>query len=128
MQHASDIEQTAAEMRQAPAMQRGTSADPLTISGGGTGLAGMNALWRQLPGGFRAMLSMHLILVGLIAAVATSVSFNGTSAGYQRISFALPAVEHINMPWRSEVDAFGDKVSQAFGVRRNTATDRKSVV
>jgi soluble lytic murein transglycosylase-like protein len=62
-------------------------------------------------------------LVGLLAATALVVSFNGTNKGYERITFALPAVEHTNIPWHSEVDAFGHKVSQAFGVRRNTATE-----
>ena len=41
------------------------------------------------------------------------VAFNGKDQGHQRIAFALPAVEHTSVPWHSEVDAFGHKVSQA---------------
>jgi hypothetical protein len=81
------------------------------------------ARWLSVPGFLRVSVSLHVMLVGLLAATALVVSFNGTPAGYQRIAFALPAVEHTSVPWHSEVDAFGHKVSQAFGVRRNTATE-----
>jgi soluble lytic murein transglycosylase-like protein len=65
----------------------------------------------------------HILLIAVMVAVSSIVAFNGSPQGFQRIAFALPAVEHINMPWQAEVDAFGHKVSQAFGVRRNTATE-----
>jgi soluble lytic murein transglycosylase-like protein len=66
---------------------------------------------------------MHVLAIPVLAFVTTVVSFNGVDRGYDRIQFALPAVEHTSMPWQTEVDAFGYKVSQAFGVRRNTATE-----
>jgi hypothetical protein len=79
--------------------------------------------WLIVPGFLRSLTYLHLTLVSLLAATALIVSFNGTGKGYQRIAFALPAVEHTSVPWHSEVDAFGYKVSQAFGVRRHTATE-----
>ena len=81
------------------------------------------ARWQAVPRNLRFVAASHLALIGLLAATALVVSFNGTNKGYERIAFALPAVEHTNIPWHSEVDAFGHKVSQAFGVRRNTATE-----
>lgn len=81
------------------------------------------ALWLAVPGFLRVLGSLHLLLIGALAITAVVVAFNGTDRGHERIAFALPAVEHINVPWHSEVDAFGHKVSQAFGVRRNTATE-----
>lgn len=81
------------------------------------------ARWLAVPGNLRLIAYSHLALIGLLAATALVVSFNGTNKGYERIAFALPAVEHTNVPWHSEVDAFGHKVSQAFGVRRHTATE-----
>lgn len=83
----------------------------------------MRARWMLVPGSLRVIACSHLALIGVLAAAAQVVSFNGTNQGYERIAFALPAVEHTNVPWHSEVDAFGYKVSQAFGVRRNTATE-----
>lgn len=81
------------------------------------------ALWLRIPSVFRLLAKIHLSLVGLLAGLAAVVAFNGSAPGYQRIAFAVPAVEHVSMPWRTEVDAFGHKVSQAFGVRRHTATE-----
>ncbi len=83
----------------------------------------MRSSWQAVPRVFRVLVSWHLVFVFALAAVASVVSFNGTHPGYQRIAFALPAVEHISVPWHSEVDAFGHKVSQAFGVHRSTATE-----
>ena len=74
------------------------------------------ARWQAVPRNLRFVAASHLALIGLLAATALVVSFNGTNKGYERIAFALPAVEHTNIPWHSEVDAFGHKVSQAFAV------------
>ncbi len=84
---------------------------------------GAKARWQAVPGIARFFLGAHLLLAFGLVSLALVVSFNGTDRGLQRIAFALPAVEHSNVPWHSEVDAFGHKVSQAFGVRRNTATE-----
>lgn len=81
------------------------------------------ARWQAVPGILRFFASLHVLIIGALAATAVVVAFNGTDRGYERIAFALPAVEHTSVPWHSEVDAFGHKVSQAFGVRRNTATE-----
>ena len=64
-------------------------------------------------------------VLAIVAAllVAVSVSNVGGHAGYERVSFAIPATAQPRVPWDSEVDAFGHKVSQAFGIRRSTATE-----
>ena len=87
------------------------------------GPAYLRAGWQCLPGVFRAMVGIHVLLLAVLVAVSSVVAFNGSPQGFQRIAFALPAVEHTNIPWQAEVNAFGHKVSQAFGVRRNTATE-----
>jgi hypothetical protein len=79
--------------------------------------------WGGFPRVMRVLLTLHLLAVPVLTGVATVVSFNESEWGVEHIAFALPAVEHTSMPWHSEVDAFGYKVSQAFGVRRNTATE-----
>ena len=71
----------------------------------------------------RTLLTLHLIVVTLLATTASAVSFTNGALGQRRIAFALPAVEHVSTPWHAEVDAFGHKVSLAFGVRRTTATE-----
>jgi len=81
------------------------------------------ARWNRLPRVVRALFAMHLLAITVLTTASSVISFNGTERGYDRIAFALPAVEHTSMPWHTEVDAFGYKVSQAFGVRRNTATE-----
>ncbi|MGE0622989.1 MAG: lytic transglycosylase domain-containing protein [Pseudomonadales bacterium] len=88
-----------------------------------SGTEGMRSSWQAVPRMFRILVTCHLAFVFALAAIASVVSFNGTHAGYQRLAFALPAVEHTSVPWHSEVDAFGHKVSQAFGVHRTTATE-----
>ena len=72
---------------------------------------------------FWFLLKMHLFLMVLLLTAVSTISFVRTDPGYQHLAFAVPAVEHIKVPWQSEVDAFGYKVSQAFGVRRHTATE-----
>jgi membrane-bound lytic murein transglycosylase MltF len=63
--------------------------------------------------------------LGIVAALlaAAGVANLGVHQGYERVSFALPAPAQTHLPWNSEVDAFGHKVAQAFGVRRSTATE-----
>ncbi|MCZ6644235.1 MAG: transglycosylase SLT domain-containing protein [Gammaproteobacteria bacterium] len=55
--------------------------------------------------------------------VAFAIANAGVHQGYQVIAFAVPAAEETTVPWDLEVAAFGSKVSQAFGVRRSTATE-----
>ena len=88
-----------------------------------SGMEHMRSSWQAVPRVFRVLVTVHVLFVATLAAVASVVAFNGTDRGYERIAFALPAVEHTAVPWHSEVDAFGHKVSQAFGVRRSTATE-----
>ena len=76
-----------------------------------------------MPWAARFLLKAHLALVGVMAAIAMVVSFVGSDPGYERIAFAVPAVGVDESAWQREVDAFGYKVSAAFGVRRNTATE-----
>jgi soluble lytic murein transglycosylase-like protein len=83
----------------------------------------MRSGWTRIPRFVRSLLQLHLLLVGALILVASSVAVTGIDRGYERTAFAVPAVEHTVMPWHTEVDAFGYKVSQAFGVRRNTATE-----
>ena len=86
-------------------------------------LFSVRARWLAVPRSLRFIACSHFALLTLLIGAAQVVSFNGTNTGYERMAFALPAVEHTSVPWHSEVDAFGHKVSQAFGVRRNTATE-----
>jgi hypothetical protein len=86
-------------------------------------VAGLRARWRRIPRAFRALFFAHAVAIPVLAGVSAVATFNGSDAGHQRIAFALPAVEHTSIPWHTEVDAFGHKVSQAFGVRRHTATE-----
>jgi soluble lytic murein transglycosylase-like protein len=79
----------------------------------------LRQLWRRVPFLFK------LQGLGIMAAliVAAGVANVGVHQGYERIAFALPAPEQTQLPWNSEVDAFGHKVAQAFGVRRSTANE-----
>jgi hypothetical protein len=79
--------------------------------------------WNEVPRVLRSLFSLHLLAIPVLLGVSAVVSFNGINRGYETIDFAVPAVEQTSMPWHTEVDAFGHKVSQAFGVRRNTATE-----
>lgn len=79
--------------------------------------------WLRLPGALRTLITAHAAIVSSLAVISAVVAFNGSPVDQQRFAFALPAVEHTSIPWQTEVDAFGHKVSQAFGVRRHTATE-----
>jgi hypothetical protein len=76
-------------------------------------------LWKQLP--FLFKLQGLLLAMAVFATVVVVNLF--AHQGYERVAFAIPAAEHRTVPWQSEVDAFGAKVSQAFGVRRSTANE-----
>ncbi|MDH3644036.1 MAG: transglycosylase SLT domain-containing protein [Gammaproteobacteria bacterium] len=76
-------------------------------------------LWRALPFLFK----LQGLGVAAALVVAAGVANLGVHQGFERVAFALPAAEQTQMPWNSEVDAFGHKVAQAFGVRRSTATE-----
>lgn len=79
----------------------------------------MRKLWKRLPFLFKLQISL------LVAAMfATTVVVNlAAPQGYERVAFAIPAAEHVNRPWRAEVEDFGAKVSRAFGVRPSTAEE-----
>ena len=83
----------------------------------------ISAAWNEFSGALRSLAMIHLGAIAVIVTVATVVTFNRGEQGHERIAFALPAVEHTYTPWHTEVDAFGHKVSRAFGVGRNTATE-----
>lgn len=79
----------------------------------------MRRLWGQIP--FLVKLqSLLLVSAGLATSIVVNVA---APQGYERVAFAVPAAEHVNVPWQAEVNAFGHKVSQAFGVRRSTANE-----
>jgi len=76
-------------------------------------------VWDQLPFFFK----LHgLLLAAIVLGTVVVVNVAGPQ-GYERITFAIPAAEHAQRPWQSEVDEFGHKVSRAFGVRRSTANE-----
>lgn len=79
--------------------------------------------WSRLPKAFKLVVKLQLLAVVLALFIALGVTNVGAHQGYERIAFAVPAAGDVVLPWHSQVDAFGIKVSQAFGVRRNTATE-----
>lgn len=79
----------------------------------------MRQLCKQLPFIFK----LQGVLLA-VASVATSVVVNVFAPqGYERIAFAIPAAEHDAVPWKAQVEDFGARVSQAFGIRRSTANE-----
>ncbi len=79
----------------------------------------MHKLSKRLPFLFKLQITL---LAG--AMFATTVVVNlAAPQGYERVAFAIPAAEHVNRPWRAEVEDFGEKVSRAFGVRPSTANE-----
>jgi soluble lytic murein transglycosylase-like protein len=79
----------------------------------------MHQLWKRLPFLFKLQ-GLLLVMAGLATTVVVNLF---APQGYQRVAFAIPAAEHANVPWQSQVDAFGAKVSDAFGVKRHTANE-----
>ena len=79
----------------------------------------MLKVWRQIP--FIVKLqSLLLVCAGFATSAVVNVAAH---QGYDRVAFAIPAAEHTSVPWQAEVNAYGYKVSQAFGVRRSTANE-----
>lgn len=79
--------------------------------------------WRTVPKGVRVLVRLQLAVVAALFSVAVVISEMGVDPGMETIAFALPATQSQSMSWQTEVDAFGHKVSQAFGVHRQTATE-----
>ena len=77
----------------------------------------------RLPAVIGLLVKLQLLAVTVAIVVAFGVTNFGAHQGYERLAFAVPAAGNSTMPWNTEVDAFGHKVSQAFGVQRNTATE-----
>jgi soluble lytic murein transglycosylase-like protein len=75
--------------------------------------------WEQLPFLFKLQ-GLSLAVIALVTVVVVNVA---APRGYERIAFAIPAAERVNVPWQSEVDAFGHRVSRAFGVHPKTANE-----
>ena len=86
-------------------------------------LARVRSIWALLPTGARILMKIQLLLVAFALCVASAVPVLKIHPGFERIAFAVPAMERTAVPWKSEVDAFGYKVSQAFGVGRSTANE-----
>ncbi|MEQ8859851.1 MAG: transglycosylase SLT domain-containing protein [Pseudomonadales bacterium] len=69
------------------------------------------------------LIKLQVLLLG-VAVLSTSVVVNVFGPhGMERVAFAIPAADHARVPWQTEVDAFGRKVSRAFGVRPSTANE-----
>jgi soluble lytic murein transglycosylase-like protein len=79
----------------------------------------MRHYWKQLPFLFK----LQAFSLATVLAATVVVANLGAPRGYERIAFAIPAAERVNRPWQSEVDAFGHKVSRAFGVHPHTANE-----
>jgi len=89
-------------------------------------LAGFSRLrerWRDLPGTVRVLVRLQAAFVAVALVMALVIGELGVDKGRYVTAFAVPATENESMPWQSEVDAFGHKVSRAFGVRQSTATE-----
>lgn len=86
-------------------------------------LARVRAIWGLLPTGARILVQVQAVLVVSALCVASAVPVLKIHPGFERIAFAVPAVARAAVPWKSEVDAFGYKVSLAFGVGRSTANE-----
>jgi soluble lytic murein transglycosylase-like protein len=79
--------------------------------------------WQRAPRAARLLAYAQLTMIMSILSVALVVSELSVDPGTHTIALALPATQSESMPWQTEVDAFGHKVSQAFGVHRQTATE-----
>ncbi len=79
--------------------------------------------WAGAPRAVKILAKVQIGLVFALLTVSSIVAHLGAPVRYEQTAFALPAIESSAQPWASEVNAFGHKVSQAFGVRRTTATE-----
>ena len=78
---------------------------------------------QRAPRAVRLLACLQLAVVAAIFSVALVISELAVDPGTETIAFALPATHSESMSWQTEVDAFGHKVSQAFGVHQQTATE-----
>ena len=92
-------------------------------TGLGQALQRLSRPWQALPAAGRILVRVQLSLVFTAFAAALVISELGPDKGFETITFAVPATESVSTPWQTEVDAFGHKVSGAFGVKRQTATE-----
>lgn len=83
----------------------------------------LRGVWASLPAGARLIARIQLAIVAVVFCTASVIPVLKVHQGYERMAFAVPAVGRSALPWKSEVDAFGYKVSQAFGVGRSTANE-----
>ena len=79
----------------------------------------MRELWGQLS----IIIKLQAGCAVVLLAAAVAVSNMAAHEGYRRIAFAIPAATHARQPWSQQVDAFGTRVSQAFGVGPHTARE-----
>lgn len=79
----------------------------------------LHELWKQVP----FLLKLQGLLLAVITMACLIVVNLIAPQGYERVTFAVPAPEHENVPWQREVDEFGARMSEAFGVRRSTANE-----
>ncbi len=77
----------------------------------------LHELWKHVP----FLLKLQGLLLAVIGMACLIVVNVIAPQGYQRLAFAIPAPDHQNVPWQLEVNEFGARMSQAFGVRRTTA-------
>lgn len=84
---------------------------------------GVRTLWAALPRAAKILAKLQMAAVATALCIAAAVPALHLQRGFDFVAFAVPAVEHAAVPWKSEVDAFGYKVSQAFGVGRSTANE-----
>lgn len=85
----------------------------------GTEVKRVRRRWKQIPLFFK-LHGLLLAMVVLSTAVVTNVL---VPKGYVHVVFAIPAAEHPNRTWQSEVDDYGHRVSRAFGLTRDTANE-----
>lgn len=88
-----------------------------------TAWARLNSRWTRLPRKARWVLKLHGCVLGTAVLATALVSNLVVHQGYELVAFAVPAAEDSPQPWRSEVDAFGNKVANAFGVPASTANE-----
>ncbi len=79
----------------------------------------MGEIWSE----FSTVIKLQGLIVAVLITVALVIGQLGSHQGYERIAFAIPAAKHSQQRWADEVDAFGTRVSRAFGVGDITARE-----
>jgi len=74
-------------------------------------------IWRTLP----TLLLVQAFGWVLMVLVPLIMLYGKVDQRVHSVAFAIPAAVDPDEPWGHTVDAFADKVSQAFGVRRSDA-------